>query len=122
MKPSLSRVLALLVLLLAGCTSQPAQQARPNWSPLILISFDGYRADYIDRGLSPNLSMLAKDGVHAQALRPAFPTLTFPNHYTIVTGLYPDHHGIVNNRMVDPVSGKRFVYSDHDMISDSSWW
>ena len=122
MKPSLSRVLALLVLLLAGCTSQPAQQARPNWSPLILISFDGYRADYIDRGLSPNLSMLAKDGVHAQALRPAFPTLTFPNHYTIVTGLYPDHHGIVNNRMVDPVSGKRFVYNDHNMISDPSWW
>jgi predicted AlkP superfamily pyrophosphatase or phosphodiesterase len=122
MKPSLSRVLALLVLLLAGCTSQPAQQARPNWSPLILISFDGYRADYIERGLSPNLSMLAKDGVHAQALRPAFPTLTFPNHYTIVTGLYPDHHGIVNNRMVDPVSGKRFVYNDHNMISDPSWW
>jgi predicted AlkP superfamily pyrophosphatase or phosphodiesterase len=55
-------------------------------------------------------------------LRPAFPTLTFPNHYTIVTGLYPDHHGIVNNRMVDPVSGKRFVYSDRSTTSDPSWW
>jgi predicted AlkP superfamily pyrophosphatase or phosphodiesterase len=123
MKPTSARILVLFVLvLLASCASQPAQQPRSTWSPLILISFDGYRADYIERGLSPNLSALAKDGVHAQALRPAFPTLTFPNHYTIVTGLYPDHHGIVNNRMVDPVSGKRFVYSDHDMISDSSWW
>jgi predicted AlkP superfamily pyrophosphatase or phosphodiesterase len=122
MKPSLLRVLALLVLLLAGCASQPAQQTRTNWSPLILISFDGYRADYIERGLSPNLSALAKDGVHAQAMRPAFPTLTFPNHYTIVTGLHPDHNGIVNNRMVDPVSGKRFVYNDRNTTSDPLWW
>src|SRR5215471_7364572 len=122
MKPSLARVLALFVLLLAGCTSQPAQQPRSTWSPLILISFDGYRADYIERGLSPNLSALAKDGVHAEAMRSAFPTLTFPNHYTIVTGLYPDHHGIVNNRMVDPATGKRFVYNDRSTMSDPSWW
>jgi len=115
------RTIILIVLLLAGCTAQPPQK-NPVWSPLILISFDGYRADYIDRGLSPTLSGLAKDGVHAQAMRSAFPTLTFPNHYTIVTGLYPDHHGIVNNRMVDPVSGKRFVYNDRSTTSDPSWW
>jgi predicted AlkP superfamily pyrophosphatase or phosphodiesterase len=124
MKPTY-RTIALIVLLLAGCTAQPpAQPAQknPNYSPLILISFDGYRADYIDRGLSPTLAGLAKDGVHAQAMRSAFPTLTFPNHYTIVTGLYPDHHGIVNNRMVDPVSGKRFVYIDAKTIEDPAWW
>jgi len=115
------RTIILIVLLLAGCTAQPPQK-NPVWSPLILISFDGYRADYIDRGLSPTLAGLAKDGVHAQAMRSAFPTLTFPNHYTIVTGLYPDHHGIVNNRMVDPVSGKRFVYNDRSTTSDPSWW
>jgi predicted AlkP superfamily pyrophosphatase or phosphodiesterase len=115
------RTIVLIVLLLAGCAAQPPQK-QPAWSPLILISFDGYRADYIDRGLSPTLAGLAKDGVHAQAMRSAFPTLTFPNHYTIVTGLYPDHHGIVNNRMVDPVSGKRFVYNDRSTTSDPSWW
>jgi predicted AlkP superfamily pyrophosphatase or phosphodiesterase len=115
------RTIALLFLLLAGCAAQ-APQKKSAYSPLILISLDGYRADYIDRGLSPTLAGLARDGVHAQALRSAFPTLTFPNHYTIVTGLYPDHHGIVNNRMVDPVSGKRFVYSDPKTIADPSWW
>jgi predicted AlkP superfamily pyrophosphatase or phosphodiesterase len=120
MKPLLRRITVLLLLLLAGCATQPPKA--PPYSPLILISFDGYRADYIERGLSPNLAALAHGGVHAQAMRPAFPTLTFPNHYTIVTGLYPDHHGIVNNRMVDPASGKRFVYSDPKTTADPSWW
>jgi len=120
MKPLSRRITALLFLVLAGCASQP--QKAPDYWPLILISFDGYRADYIERGLSPNLAALAHAGVHAQSLRPAFPTLTFPNHYTMVTGLYPDHHGIVNNRMVDPVSGKRFVYNDRKTTDDPSWW
>jgi predicted AlkP superfamily pyrophosphatase or phosphodiesterase len=115
-------VIALLLLLLAACAAQAPREKTSAYSPLILISLDGYRADYIDRGLSPNLAALAADGVHAQALRSAFPTLTFPNHYTIVTGLYPDHHGIVNNRMVDPVNGKRFVYNDRSTTSDPSWW
>jgi predicted AlkP superfamily pyrophosphatase or phosphodiesterase len=110
----------LCALLLAACA---AQRTAPHYySPLILISIDGYRADYFERGLSPNLSALAADGVRAQALKPAFPTLTFPNHYTIVTGLYPDHHGIVNNSMRDPVSGKRFVHSDAQLAADPLWW
>ncbi|MDR3387060.1 MAG: ectonucleotide pyrophosphatase/phosphodiesterase [Rudaea sp.] len=125
MKPALRLVAARLaaafaVLALAACSTQVP---RPSaYSPLILISFDGYRADYIDRQLSPNLAALAADGVRATAMRPAFPTLTFPNHYTIVTGLYPDHHGIVNNRFVDPVSGGKFVYNDPKTTSDPAWW
>ncbi|MGA9335561.1 MAG: alkaline phosphatase family protein, partial [Rudaea sp.] len=101
----------LIVFALVACTPLATKRtaSQAAYSPLILISLDGYRADYIQRGLSPNLSMLAADGVRAQAMRSAFPTLTFPNHYTLVTGLYPDHHGIVNNRFSDPVSGKRFV-------------
>jgi len=112
-----------LVPLLLGMLAACAHTAQPEkYSPLILISFDGYRPDYLDRGLSPNLAALAAGGVRAQAMRPSFPTLTFPNHYTIVTGLYPDHHGIVDNRMVDPASGKRFVYNDYPTTTDSSWW
>jgi predicted AlkP superfamily pyrophosphatase or phosphodiesterase len=117
------RLLAAITILLAvaACAPQSVRNDRA-YSPLILISFDGYRADYIDRGLSPTLAALARDGVRAEALRPAFPTLTFPNHYTIVTGLYPDHHGIVHNRMIDPVSGKAFVYSDAQSTADPAWW
>ena len=112
----------LLVVCLFGCTRAPTKASATAYSPLILISIDGYRADYLERGLSPNLSALAADGVRAAALKPAFPTLTFPNHYTIVTGLYPDHHGIVNNRMLDPTSGKRFVSSDPVLAADPTWW
>lgn len=113
-------LLVVVAILLAGCATGPARNG--PYAPLILVSFDGYRADYIGRGLSPNLAALARDGVHAAAMRPAFPTLTFPNHYAIVTGLYPDHSGIVNNRMTDPVSGKRFVYSNPKTNWEPFWW
>jgi predicted AlkP superfamily pyrophosphatase or phosphodiesterase len=115
-----SLLFVIVAAALAGCAAGPAKSA--GYSPLILVSLDGYRPDYLERGLSPTLAALARDGVRATAMRPAFPTLTFPNHYTIVTGLYPDHHGIVDNRMTDPVSGKRFVYSDYATIDDPSWW
>ncbi len=55
-------------------------------------------------------------------MKPSFPTLTFPNHYTLVTGLYPDHHGIVDNRMKDPATGAVFVYKDSKSIAEPAWW
>lgn len=113
-------LVAVVLASLAACTQAPAKPTR--YSPLILVSLDGYRPDYLERGMSPRLAALARDGVRAQALRSAFPTLTFPNHYTIVTGLYPDHHGIVENRMVDPATGKRFAYNNYATISDPAWW
>ncbi len=121
MKIAFCSIVFFLVFIVAGCSTQHVRDDAP-YSPLILISLDGFRADYLDRGLTPNLRALADDGVRAQALKPAFPTLTFPNHYTIVTGLYPDHHGIVNNRFVDPKTGKKFVYKDKSSTSDPSWW
>lgn len=114
---------AALLFCLLGCGPQLTLNAEKNaYTPLILISIDGYRADYLQRGLSPTLTALAADGVRAEALRPAFPSLTFPNHYTLVTGLNPDHHGIVNNRMIDPVSGARFAYKDAASMADPNWW
>ena len=113
-------LLAALLGSLTACSPQAAKPAR--YSPLILISIDGYRADYLDRGQSPTLAALAASGVRAQALRPAFPTLTFPNHYTIVTGLYPDHHGVVGNRMLDPGIAIPFVYKDAATIANPAWW
>jgi predicted AlkP superfamily pyrophosphatase or phosphodiesterase len=89
--------------------------------PLILVSIDGYRADYIARGQSPVLSELAADGVRAAALRPVYPSITYPNHYTLVTGLYPDHHGMVSNSMHDPVLGD-FAVANRAANTDGRWW
>lgn len=84
----------------------------------ILISIDGFRPDYLDRGVTPNLSRLAAGGVSA-AMRPSFPSKTFPNHWTLVTGLVPDHHGIVANTMEDPARpGETFTMATDDPF----WW
>lgn len=93
----------------------PASEVRAPVT--ILISIDGFRPDYLDRGITPNLARLAADGVRA-AMRPSFPSKTFPNHWAIVTGLRPDRNGIVSNTMEDP-AGKRDKFT---MATDDPWW
>src|SRR4026209_865395 len=78
---------------------------------VILVSFDGFRWDYPSKAPTPNLRRLMERGVHARNLIPSFPSKTFPNHYSIVTGLYPGHHGIVANNIKDPASGHRLSMS-----------
>ena len=114
----LPRILAgLMLLALAGCTHARTAAQQPL---VILVSIDGFRADYLDRGLTPNIAALAAQGVRTQAMRPAFPSVTFPNHYTLVTGLYPDHHGVVNNTMEDPaIPGPAFTVANS---RDERWW
>lgn len=77
-----------------GGVNAPDQRNKPY---LVLVSLDGFRWDYPDRQLTPTLSRIAREGVRAERLLPVFPTLTFPNHYSLVTGLYPARHGIVAN-------------------------
>lgn len=116
--------LSLLVAFFAGCASQATRQipsSHGHKAPLLLVSIDGFRADYLQRGESPTLAALAGKGVRAKWMQPSFPSLTFPNHYTLVTGLYPDHHGIVNNTMYDPELGK-FSLSRHKAVGDGRWW
>ncbi len=125
---------ALLALVLAFQTPTPVtptpvtrsvDRAERKPGPVILISLDGFRADYLKRGLTPRLSALAHDGAWSpDGMRPAFPSLTFPNHYTLVTGLYPDHHGVVANTMDDPaVAGDtHFTLSTQDATADRRWW
>jgi predicted AlkP superfamily pyrophosphatase or phosphodiesterase len=119
-------LLAALAAVSVGCVHQPsipatAGSASTHSAPLLLISIDAYRHDYLDRGLSPTLAMLARSGVQATSMQPSFPTLTFPNHYTLVTGLRPDHNGIVDNKMVDPRLGK-FSLGNRKAVSDGRWW
>jgi predicted AlkP superfamily pyrophosphatase or phosphodiesterase len=100
----------------------PSAQRRPDPEPIvILISFDGWRWDYIDRVPAPNLRALASRGVRATELIPSFPSFTFPNHYTIATGLYPEHHGIVANTMAEPGFPERFTMSAQTS-KDARWW
>lgn len=118
-------LIVCLFLALAACAAVPPRPAAtttaPAQSTVILVSIDGFRPDYLKRGLTPRLAALAEQGVQAP-LRPSFPTLTFPNHYTLVTGLYPDHHGIVHNRIEDADDGSRFVYKDATTTADPRWW
>ncbi|WP_033924404.1 alkaline phosphatase family protein [Sphingomonas sp. 35-24ZXX] len=109
---------ALLALALAAPAL--AQEAEPEVT--ILISIDGMRPDYLDRGLTPHLAEFRKRGV-AAAMRPSFPSKTFPNHYTIVTGKRPDRNGIVGNSMIDPVRpGQMFSMGDPKQALDPFWW
>lgn len=119
------RRLALACLLLVLAAAAPGRLAAKTAAPpptLILVSIDGFRNDFLQRGLTPNLARLAANGVQADALKPSFPTLTFPNHYTLVTGLYPDHHGIVHNRIEGPHNDELFVHKDATSTADAHWW
>jgi predicted AlkP superfamily pyrophosphatase or phosphodiesterase len=116
------RLIALCctVLLLAACATAPPTPAE---RPLtLLISIDGFRPDYLDRGVTPVLSRLAAEGARA-AMRPSFPSKTFPNHYALVTGLRPDRNGIVENTMEDPsIPGVTFRMSNAQAVRDARWW
>lgn len=80
------------------------------------------RWDYLDRGLTPNLSRLAREGVRAEAMVPVFPTKTFPNHYTMVTGRFPAGHGIVGNVLTAPDIGGRLSLFDPAAVRDARFY
>jgi predicted AlkP superfamily pyrophosphatase or phosphodiesterase len=112
-------VLILGIVSLSLADGLLAQASRPI---VILISLDGWRWDYLERFAPPVLSRLASRGVVADALVPIFPSKTFPNHYTIVTGLSPARHGILSNNMVDPRLPGRFTLGTRDVQEDPRWW
>ncbi len=112
-------VAALCLLALSACANFPAARATP--APVLLVSIDGLGAGQYDPARMPHLARIARQGVSAAAMVPAYPTLTFPNHYSIVTGLRPDRHGIVHNTMRDPELGG-FSMSNREAVGDGRWW
>jgi len=114
-------VLALLLFGFAAVVSLLPVRAQEG-GPLILISLDGFRWDYLEKTDAPALRSLVSRGVRAEALIASFPTKTFPNHYTIVTGLYPGHHGIVANNILDAGTGRTFSMSKTAETRDPMWW
>jgi len=89
---------------------------------VILISFDGFRWDYLNRGITPNLENIRNNGVSAISLRPAFPSKTFPNHISLITGMYPENHGIISNSFINPFNNKRYRMGDTNAVRDGRWY
>lgn len=142
-----NRIRAFFAVLLAGCASSPAPPSpAPSAAPVktaqierfdanarnspqamaapyvVLVSIDGFRHDYLERFHPENLLELAKQGVRAKGLIPAFPSSTFPNHYSIITGLYPDEHGIVANDFYDPDKDQTYNAFRHDVARRAEWY
>ncbi len=102
-----------------GRTNSPEQVDKPY---VILISADGFRYNFADEFDAENLKRLRTSGVAAHSMIPSFPSLTFPNHYTLATGLYPAHHGIVNNYFYDENKAGLYRMSNRGNVRDSSWY
>ena len=112
----------LFIFILLSCAvsiypQKPVEDLKPT---VILISLDGFRYDYLEKFSPPTLNKLAREGVRAKWMIPSFPTKTFPNHYTIATGLYPAHHGIVENNVYD--FGTVFSMSKREEVQNPRWW
>ena len=112
-------VLLFFVVTLSGATT--AQREIRDLKPtVILIAVDGFRYDFFEKHQPPILNKIAKEGVRAKWLIPSFPTKTFPNHYTVVTGLYPQNHGIVANNIW--YYAVEFSMSKREEVQKSRWW
>lgn len=117
-------MIRLFFLLLAFAGALRAAEAGKPAAPLLLISLDGFRWDYADKylGESATLRSLRREGVTARGLIPGFPSNTFPNHYSLVTGLYPAHHGIINNTFTDVSTGEVFQSNLRQSATNPRWW
>jgi predicted AlkP superfamily pyrophosphatase or phosphodiesterase len=111
----LKTLILLLILLLISLHAQPQPY-------VVLISFDGFRWDYVDRGITPNFDFIRENGVSAKSLQPCFPSKTFPNHLSIITGTYPENHGIISNGFKDYTTGRYFKMSDTIEVRDARWY
>jgi len=100
-------------------SNNPGQIKKPY---IILISADGFRYDLADKYNAQNLIRLRNSGIEADYMKSVFPSLTFPNHYSIATGEYPDHDGIVDNSFFDPERGQTYMMGNRNEVEDSSWY
>lgn len=90
---------------------------------VVLVSLDGFRYDYAKLYGAPHLAAMGKAGATAPSgMLPAYPSVTFPNHYTLVTGLYPEHHGIVAMSFYDPARKQRYAFNNPETATDGSWY
>lgn len=103
----------------SGRTNSAEVQAKPY---VIMISTDGFRYDYAKKYKAENLLKLASDGVQAEGMIPSYPSITFPNHWSLITGLYPSHHGLVDNFFYDYKRKESYSMKDKKNAEDGSWY
>jgi predicted AlkP superfamily pyrophosphatase or phosphodiesterase len=103
----------------SGGVNRPEHRGKPH---IVLVSLDGFRADYLDRYDAPNLRRIMRQGVRAEALLPVFPSKTFPSHYSIVTGMYSEHHGLVSNQFYDPKRNETYSLGNRTTVEDGAWY
>ncbi len=89
---------------------------------LLWISMDGFRADYLDKTYTPNFDKLAKGGVKAKSMKPVFTSKTFPNHYSLATGMYAENHGIIANEFYDPDLKERYSIYNRKKVEDGKFY
>ncbi|HEY9261759.1 ectonucleotide pyrophosphatase/phosphodiesterase [Chitinophaga sp.] len=102
-----------------GRKNSATQQTKPY---VIMISIDGFRYDYAEKYKASHLLQLSGAGVRATAMQPSFPSLTFPNHYSLATGLYPAHHGLVDNLFYDRKRDAVYKVGNRDAVEDGTWY
>jgi hypothetical protein len=120
--PAPAVLIAIVVLVSCRTVPAPRPAASAVAPTVIMLSLDGWRWDYHTKASLPAVRRLIDGGVRAEGLIPGFPSKTFPNHYSIVTGLYPGHHGVIGNSMVDPSISGRFMLGDREQVGNAAWW
>ena len=100
----------------------PPQAGGDKPAPLLLISIDGFRHDYIERFDSPTIDRMIREGLYADSMQHVFPTKTFATHYSLVTGRHPGTHGVVANNMWDPRREARFSLGNREAVNDGFWY
>jgi predicted AlkP superfamily pyrophosphatase or phosphodiesterase len=115
-------VFTLLLISLILLSGFRKDSRKPFKNYVLLVSLDAFRWDYSKIYNTPNLNKLAKDGVKADRMFSSFPTVTFPNHYSIATGLYPDHHGLINNNFPAPDLGLFYRMGDRTAVENPSFY
>jgi alkaline phosphatase D len=116
-------VIILIMIMVLSCVNNSDKKEKVSEQPyLVVLSLDGFRWDYCEKANTPVLDSLAKVGSVAESVKPSFPTKTFPNHYAIATGLYPDNHGIVLNNFYAPDLKKDYAVRDRNAVQNGEFY
>tara|TARA_R110000796_G_scaffold77585_1_gene173370 strand:- start:98461 stop:99705 length:1245 start_codon:yes stop_codon:yes gene_type:complete len=120
MKKNFELILLIVVLTFVSIAKVNQTSEEPPY--VIMISFDGFRHDYVEKYDAPNFKKFIESGVSAEAMLPSFPSKTFPNHYSLVTGLYPGNHGLVDNNFYDRQLDLQYSIGNRKVVENPAFY